>query len=94
MVQSAEKRQRRYGRHRTGYDRQHRQIPETNTGQLSDLALHRRQQSQLHESPRQQRRRIAFHCRRSAEMRLQTNHHRRSQRKKPDRRREFGQNQM
>ena len=40
------------------------------------------------------RRRIAFHCRRSAEMRLQTNHHRRSQRKKPDRRREFGQNQM
>ena len=25
---------------------------------------------------------------------LQTNHHRRSQRKKPDRRREFGQNQM
>ena len=35
-----------------------------------------------------------IYSRRSAEMRLQTNHHRRSQRKKPDCRREFGQNQM
>ena len=31
-----------------------------NAGQLPDLALHRRQQPQLHESPRQQRRRIAL----------------------------------
>ena len=57
------KRQRRYGRHRAGYDRQHRQIPETNAGQLPDLALYRCQQPQLHESPRQQCRRIALHSR-------------------------------